>query len=89
MNKALIEIPSLTTTENTFSFSQGSRPFCIQKKFHKSLTRKKKGLYLCTKTCQYEAQEDKEEEEEEEEEGVDDRSTDFPNVQHMQRGQPH
>ncbi len=39
--------------------------------------------------CQYEAQEDKEEEEEEEEEGGDDRSTHFPKVQHMQRGQPH
>ncbi len=41
--------------------------------------------------CQYEAQEDEEEEEEEEEEdeGGDDRFTHFPNVQHMQRGQPH
>jgi hypothetical protein len=41
---------------------------------------KKKG---CTRVQQLD------EEEEEEEEGGDDRSTHFPNVQHMQRGQPH
>ncbi len=92
MNKALIEIPSLTTAENPFSFSQGSRPFCIQKKLHKSSSinlwpEKKRVVLLYNNFCQYEAQEDKEEKEEEEE-GGDDRSTHFPNVQHMQRGQP-
>jgi hypothetical protein len=52
MNKALIEIPSLTTTENPFSFSHLKRfkTFLNTKKAPQIFDLKKKGLYLCTTT---------------------------------------